>query len=372
MSTTSSAVIQSPSISTVIDINDPRLNEIIHIDPNSVPLQHGLVYDSDGHVQVKPEIAAEQEPRVLARVARLIAAGRHSEANSIVGCRHIQNVTSYCSDHEAEHAPVICNKPLLHEVCAATKSRIAKFSHEHLELHAHLLQSRFQVLTFTMPPSSTLAIGMTLARERFSRFVAGLELSEFHGWQWLWGYAPDSTTFFAVHEGGGLPAWPELNARWRRIAGPDATLRVRTFDGRDGDTQRDGLTLANSGFRAYWDAVAAGSIDPLVASENLRGQDLTTLHGAFRGFAGTVDHDPDADDATDADSGPSSDAESHLPICLRCGKRHVAAHGTMLLTKAELGQRFDHIRPPSYGQRRKWTYRNYPNPPTVYPSPPPW
>lgn len=348
-----------------IDLNDPRLTtEIIHLDPNAVPLQHGLIYDSEGRVQVKPEIAADTCPDVLALINRLLAAGRRSEANSIAGCRHIMNVTSYCEhNHEAEYGATICQKPLLHQLCSIPRSRVAKFAYEHPDLHAHVLRSVFQVLTFTIPDCTSHAA----ARTKFTRFVAALDLDEFHGWQWLWAYADQGVAFYAIHEGGRLPYWPELNALWHRIAGPSATLHVRTFDGRDGDNQRDGLLLANSGFRAYWAAVEHGDVDPLVYSLMMCGEDLTTLYGAFRGFKPTI-----ADNDTANAHDTVLPAPPELPICLQCGKRHVAAHGTIQGTKQELGKRFDHIRPTSYGQRQARGYRIPSTASPVAASPPPW
>lgn len=346
---------------TEISPNDPRLTTLQRIDPAAdwyapPTLQHGLARDADNRIHIKPEIADELDPKTLARANRLLAAGRNPEANSIAGCGHIHNVTSQCAaGHEAEHAPVVCGKPMLHEPCASSKARVGKFRYEHPRLHAHLMQSSIQVLTLGLPDlpgdkRSSLARG----RELF-RLLASRQSGD-HGWQWLAAFAPgfDGTVFHAVHEGDRLPYWPELSAQWRRIAGLGATLRVRTYDGRDGDMQEVGLRLANSGFVAYWDAVKGRELE---LSAEFRDEDLTALYGAFRGF----EHG-DGEDATAA--------PTELPLCSVCGQQHIRQH--MLATVRELSARFDHIRPTSYGQRRRGAYRVTPTYSTVAPSPPPW
>jgi hypothetical protein len=351
-----------PLVPDSITANDPRLfTTLQRIDPAAnwyapPTLQHGLTRDdSTGRIQIKPEIAAELEPKTLARANRLLAADRASEANSLAGCSHIHNVTSHCAaGHEAEHSPVVCGKPMLHEPCAAPKARISKFRYEHPRLHAHLAQSSIQVFTFELPDApGDRRSSMVRGRELFRRFANTFDGE--HGWQWLAAFTPrfDGTMFHVIHEGDRLPYWPELNALWKRIAGPAATLRVRTYDDRDGDTQETGLRLANSGFVAYWESVGARELE---LSAEFRNEDLTALYGTFRGF----EH---GDGETIEEDAPE------LPTCSVCGRRHIRQH--MLATVRELAERFDHIRPTSYGQRQRATMaaRRYS---TVSPSPPPW
>ena len=324
---------------------DPRLTiDLLTIDPAAdayAPprLQHGLTHDDHGLLVVRPEIRAKLPPRIDALATRLLDADRVSEANSLVACKNAHKVTSFCAaGHEAEAAPIRCGKPLLHEDCAMPSARIAKFRHEHPALHRHLSDPRtaFQVLTFTIPrpDSRDHRCRMVEGRELFRRFAGTFKGD--HGWQFLIGFGDGrrDTVFYALHAGDKLPPWPAINAQWQRIAPAGSTVRVRTFDGKDGDSQEDGLKLANSGFLNYWRGLAG---QELAISDEFRGEDLTALYGSFRGFEAIMgDESPDAPE---------------LPRCSVCGVRHVAGHALPLMFIEELGQRFDHIRPPTYGQR---------------------
>jgi hypothetical protein len=307
--------------------------------------------DEQGHRHIKPEIAAKLPPRLLTRAEALLVKDRASEANSIAGCRHIQNVTSFCaSNHEAEHAPVVCGKPLLDEACATPKARLAKFQYESPDLYAHLMGGKFQVLTLTIHHDTErtperLHKNTTEGRVYFAKFIAGFKGR--HGWKWLPGFSEDfhDTVFYAIHVGSSLAPQPMLQEWWRYRAGRSATLRIKTFDGKDGDKQKDGLLLAHSGFVNYWRKVLQSENMPeLEISQAFRDEDLSVLYGYFRGFTLGTEPDPDP----------------FVPICTVCGKPHIRQH--MLMTIEELSGRFDHIRPPSYGQRRR---RLYNNPPTL-------
>lgn len=336
--------------SSIADVNDPQLtSEIQHPDPTAdayapSKLQHGLTHDDQGRLCVKPEIAVKLAPRVLARADALLYAERTSEANSLVACRHVHNVTSFCAEgHEAECGPVLCGKPLLHEECATPKARVSKFIHEHPELYAHISENRFQVFTLTVPQQSVrtpeqlrsdIAIGRTAFKKFTRKFNGG-----HRGWYWLAGFSENlrDTKMYAIHIGSTLPQQPTLLAMWRKAAGPNADLRLRTFDGRDGDTQKVGLELAHSGFVNYWMYVLKMDDDlELRVSEAFRDEDLSALYGRFRGFA------PQASTAI---------TEPFTPTCSICGRLHIRQH--MLGTIEELSQRFDHIRPVSYGEKER-------------------
>jgi hypothetical protein len=341
-------------------------SETLTIDPNAdaytpSTLQHGLTRDLDGRVRVKPEILAKLSPRLQVRTEALLAQDRKSETNSIAGCRHIQNVTSFCAhNHEAEHAPVICGKPLLHEECATPKSRVSKFEYDSPALHAFLMAGKFRVLTFTIPHTSErtpekLHRNLVCARQSFAKFIKRVHGR--NGWKWLSGFSENftDTVFYAIHAGTSLPPQPVLEQLWRwESSERGATVRIKTFDGRDGDTQTKGLQLAHSGFVNYWLKVLKdGKLAELAISEAFRGEDLSVLYGFFRGFESAE---------------PQADAEPFLPKCTVCGEFHIRQH--MLMTIDELCARFDHIRPTSYGQRKHVRYRIPPTEPTVAPSPP--
>jgi|HubBroStandDraft_3_1064219.scaffolds.fasta_scaffold75694_1 hypothetical protein len=306
-------------------------------------LQAGLTYNSDHEVTIKPEIAAALDPEVAATCSGLLSADRLSEANSLAGCGHLHPVLSYCPDkHDAVAAVAVCHKPLLHRYCGTPESGTAKFAYYNEDLYDHLIHSCFDVLIFTLPVSGRGSRWDCVdGRNKFQEFIHEIErgFAEWRtdGWRWIASFSsnPDYTEFRVIHQGERLPHWPTLQAAWRRIAGNSANISIRTYDGKDEDTQREGMRVAHSGFLSYW----AGDYDRLAVSKEFEGEDLTQLYGAFRGFA------------------KASIPKGEPVTCDTCGKEHVPGNG-LLLTASELAEGFDHIRTPGYGQRRRHHFGN--------------
>jgi 5-methylcytosine-specific restriction endonuclease McrA len=344
----------SPSSSVLpatLNENDPALNTPQTIDPTAdayakPKLQKGLTHDTQGHIIPRPSVAAMLNQGESTTIDGLIAAGRLSEANSVLACQRARNPLSHCPDNHEIDAPAIrCVKPMLHEACATPSARTANFRYNHAALHKHLSHPRtsFQVLIFTIrrpyvPSDHELHTQTVEGREAFHRFTEQFEGA--HGWQWLFGSDEGlrDTVFHVIHEGDKLPPWPTLNAMWRRIAGEGASLTCHTYDGKDGDTQEEGLRIANSGFVNLW---RYGRDRVLGISEAFRKEDLTALYGTFRSYT-----PPDGEAVTEA-------AKPELPFCSKCGRQHIPWKGAPLVFPEEL-QPFDHIIPHDYGQRRKW------------------
>jgi hypothetical protein len=309
-------------------------------------LQKGLTHDAAGHVVPLPRVAALLNVGEHITIDGLIATGRLSEANSVLACQRARNPLSNCPEnHEIDAPPIRCVKPMLHEACATPSARVANFCYNHAALHKHLSDPRthWHVLTFAIrrpqaASDSGLHTEAVEGREAFRRFTEQFD-GAVHGWQWLIGFSEglQDTVFLAVHE-GPLPPWPTLNAQWQRIAGKDASLRCRTIDGKDGDTQEEGLKYANSGFVNLY---RCGRGRLLGISEAFHKEDLTALYGTFRSY-------------TPPDGEAAVVEPRELPRCGVCGKRHVPWHGAPLLFPEELDA-FDHIIRHDYGQRRRWS-----------------
>jgi hypothetical protein len=332
----------SLSSASTIDLNHPSLNTPITLaDPDRPYLQHGLEYDEQGQVRIKPAVEAKMRPSEIARVKALIAAGRLPEANSLVACGRIHKSISQCPDrHEVEAAQTICDRPLLHEKCARAKRREAKLTHEHPELVAFLLHTSYSVLTLTIPSDRHSVAAHRQLRECFKRFrsrVVGEDSHKEYGWLSSVSFAGAPGTVesrvICYHE-DGLAAWPTLNKLWQQIAPPGSTFRVRTFDGHDGDLQSDGLLYAMGGFEPYWMSIRPG--EELALSAEFLGYDLTGLYGMFRSFTASM---PDPPPLTPT-------------LCATCGKEHISALHLPLMPIEELLEMFDHINLPGYGKSR--------------------
>jgi hypothetical protein len=337
----------SLSSTPAIDLNHPSLNTPITLaDPDRPYLQHGLEYDEQGSVRIKPKIEAKMRLSEIARVHALIAAGRLSEANSITGCGRICKPLSECpevSPHEVKAARTVCDKPLLHEDCARAKRRLAKFVCAHPELAEFLISSRFEVLTFTIPGNQWTRASQEDLHRRFVAFTKQFVEDDpgrvvNHSWARSVSLsATDGNVEGRVihHSEKKLLGWPALNAMWKKLSPPGSTLSIRTYDGHDGDTQEKGLLYAMTGFEAYWMVSDAMKLtprpDPLKLSEEFRDYDLTSLHGGFREFENEEPLDPP-------------------PLkCATCGKDHVSALDRPLMTYEELEERYGRIIMPTYG-----------------------
>jgi hypothetical protein len=328
----------SLSSASTIDLNHPALNTPITLaDPDRPYLQHGLEYDEQGQVRIKPEIEAKMRPSEITLVHRLIDAGRLSEANGIVGCGRICKPLSECPDvspHEVKAAHTACDKPLLHAGCARAKRRLAKFVCAHPGLARFLLCNRFQVFTFTIPGDQWTRAAQEDFRRRFVAFTKQLEIG--HSWARNVSFSASKGSVegrvihYSEHK---LPGWSALNVMWHKVAPPGSTLRINTYDGRDGDTQEKGLLYAMTGFESYW--LMSERPDELKLSEEFRDYDLTSLYGEFRAFE---DEEP---------------LETPPLKCGTCGKDHVPALHRQMGTLEELKQRYDRIIIPTYGMNIK-------------------
>jgi hypothetical protein len=325
----------SLSSTPAIDLNHPSLNTPIPLaDPDRPYLQHGLEYDAEGQVRIKPEIEAKMRPKEIKRARALIAAERLSEANAIVGCGHIYKPLSQCPDnHEVVAARVVCDKPLLHEECARGRRRASKFTCAHPRLAEFLFGHRFEVLTFTIPGDQWTRAAQEDIRTIFNTFMQLLTalVGDGHGWMRSvsFGAADGMVEGRIIHyHKKGLPGWPVLNKLWQQVAPPGSTLSVDIFDGRDGNTQERGFLYALSGFDNYWDSIRPG--DELRLSLEFRDYNLTNLYGEFRGL---------------------STQNPLVPSCIKCGecsKQHISALHLPLLPEGELGTTFKRIVTPTY------------------------
>jgi hypothetical protein len=322
----------APSTPSTIDLNHPSLNTPIHLaDPDRPYLQHGLEYDELGQVRIKPEIESKMRPSEIKLVHALIAAGRLSEANSIVGCRRICKPLSHCPDnHEVIAARVICDRPLLHEACATGVRRAIKFTCEHPKLAEFLFRNRFEVFTLTIPGDQWTLAAHEYLRGIFNMFIK--LLGDGHGWMRSISFAAADGMVEArvihYHKKGLLGGWPTIEAIWQRVAPPGSTLSIYTFDNRDGDTQAAGLRYATEGFEDYWTSIRPG--DELRLSLEFRDYSLTNLYGYFRAFSTEKAHAP-------------------FPVrCSECSQEHVSAHHMPLLPEDELGKRYKRILKPTY------------------------
>jgi hypothetical protein len=329
----------SLSSASTIDLNHPALNTPITLaDPDRPYLQHGLEYDEQDQVRIKPEIESKMRPSEITLVHRLLAADRLSEANGIIGCGRICKPLSECPDvspHEVKAARTACDKPLLHAGCARAKRRLAKFVCAHPGLARFLLCNRFQVFTFTIPGNQWTRAAQEDFHRRFVTFTKQFEGG--HAWarNVSLSAANGSVEGRVIHHSEHkLPGWPVLKAMWQKVAPPGSILYIHTYDGRDGDTQEKGLLYAMTGFESYWimsERSMSERPDPLKLSEEFRDYPMTSLHGAFRAFENEEPLDPP-------------------PLkCATCGKEHVSALDRPLMTYEELEEHYDRIIMPTYG-----------------------
>ena len=345
----------------LIPENHPALNTPQADGGYDRPLQHGLCYAPDGSVVIRREIVEKLDANRLNRCVELVQDGRLSEANSLIACRNMRRPLSACPDnHEVDAPPVVCEKPLLHEACATPSARVAKFQADHPELYKHLLQSKFSVITFTcdatITPAGSLRHIFRLIDDWRSKFF----LEGDHGWYRNAAFAPGFSRAETrmLHAGDKLPPQPTMERWWKSIAGTNASLRVKTYDGQDGDSQEVGLRDAFGGFVHYWTTIhAAKDKSELEISEDLKGVPLSMPFGAFRGFASAVTQDRDT-------------MAVELPTCSQCGKRHVSMTHLPIMLPEELGGRFDHILLCHYGRKLGTGYRVPPTAAPVAPSPP--
>jgi hypothetical protein len=335
----------SPAASPITLNNPPQapIDEVLNENPSAnaydpPKLQHGLCRDDQGALRIKPDIEPLLPPERLAVANRLLEVGQAAKANSLLACGLLQKIHGVCMDeqtgewHDTYITGVACGMTFLCPPCSTPKARLREFRHDHPYLFEHLRHSRFHVLTLTAPAKNELTPEvMASALGQVRRFAdtidsligqSGLE----RGWKFLPAVTFNETTkFFVIYQGGKLPAWPTLNAEWRVIAGPDATIRAKMFDGEDGDDQLDGLRLAYSGFVDYHSHIRGVAL----VEWALKFLDFDTSHtyGLFRGFD-SREEQWRATHALDEQTGEPvlvelcETGEEHvIPVCcLKCGR----------------------------------------------------
>jgi hypothetical protein len=386
----------SPALPT-IDPNDPRLTEdILHLDPSAdayspIKIQHGLYIGDDGKAHLKPEIALRLTEDKLERIDQLLFSGRESEANSYAGCHLINKVLEVCPDgHEAVKVPIRCGKLFLCGDCASPGARVHAFHYDHPYLYEHLMQSKFSVLTFTIEEgedtiNKSARANLEKAQEQFERFLLNYDLSN-NGWYFFAAFSHreddlkvfERTMFHAIHLGDKLPDQPTLNRQWKAVAGPQAHVKAKLFDGRDGDTQYTGLKLAMSGFEGYYAALMDLEGWPHIDfSQEFRGYPTAKPYGTFYGFNAREEKSrqeaqpqpPIVDLCLHGKEHP------HAAKCSKCGKDMVTDNRLPLMTDEELEQRYGrtilgHTKKPIYGRVTQVAYGATTTAATVAPSPP--
>jgi hypothetical protein len=327
-----------------ISLDDPRLTEVLHENPDGdaydrEKLQHGLCYDSEGKLRVKPEIEQALSPEREAIANRLLDLGESTQANAFIACGLLQKIHGICDDevtgewHDAYITSTFCNKLFLCAPCSRPKSRVRKFRNDYPYLFQHLIRSTFHVMTFTIadgPSTDPIELHPRMVQavdkcRRFADFVDGDRPRSESGWKFLAVMSFTETKFYAIYQGPKLPGWPALNAEWQAIAGPGATFRCKMFDGKDEDNQRKGLELAHSGFVDYHIHVQGTNRIPFAL--DFTDFDTSLTLGLFRGFD-VREEKRRATQAVDEDSLEPSlvelcdDGFEHaVPIaCSRCGK----------------------------------------------------
>ncbi len=267
------SVVPSP-VSVVpadISLDDPRLtSELQHENPDGdaydrkKKVQHGLCYDSEGKLRVKPEIEQSLSPERLRIANALLEAGDAAKANSFLACNLLQKIRGVHIDevsgewHDVYITSTACDMPFVCAPCASPKSRVRRFRHDYPYLFQHLRRSAFHVLTFTLADASSddpVVVQAQHARgikkvKQFTEWVDGDRPKSESGWKLLHAIS-QTTKLYAIYQGPKLPAWPTINVKWQEFAGVDATIRCKLFDGKDDDDQLDGLYLAFSGFADY-------------------------------------------------------------------------------------------------------------------------
>ncbi|MGA8733812.1 MAG: hypothetical protein WB558_07815 [Terriglobales bacterium] len=327
-----------------ISLDDPRLtSEVLHENPDGdaydrkKKLQHGLCYDDVGKLRVKPEIEQSLSPDRLRIANALLAVGDAAKANSFLACNLLQKIHGVCIDestgewHDTYITSTACDMPFLCAPCATPKARVRRFRHDYPYLFQHLMRSAFHVLTLTIadaPSSDPVVIQAQRAVgiEKLKQFTEGIDgdrpKSE-SGWKLLHALG-QGTKFYVIYQGPKLPAWPSLNAQWQAIAGADATIRCKMFDGKDDDDQLIGLHLAFSGFADYHVHVTKENLVAWMTA--FADFDTSLTYGLFRGFDAREEKWR-AEHAKDEASGEPAlvemcegGAEHAVPITCWCGK----------------------------------------------------
>lgn len=323
-------------------------------------LPKGLMRDANQDIIIRPEIDTHLDETKRERVYQLITLGRISEANTYLGCCLIHIVNRHCP-HWCEAWTTIthCGKLFLCDVCAEASTRLARFANDYPHLYEHLLASQLSVLTFTIEDQpwdkpSDLRDNLDRAQAKFREFMSAFTGDE-HAWAFYAAFGHDSndasyfprTKFYAIHAGPRLPHWPTLNGQWRQIAGPHATLRVKLFDGKDGDLQSDGLKLALSGLEEFHDGAADMDGWPVAdISAAFRGYDTSTPYGWFRGFDARIN----AEEAATAGPDPEPATKEK---CGHCGEGIIRDPKPALMTINELHAKGTRI----FSHNKSQTYR---------------
>ena len=351
-------------------------------------IQHGLCINEKGELCLRPEIEAKISDRRKDIVCQLLWSGRASEANSYAACGIVHRVWEHCPEWHQMHASTIwCGKPFLCKHCGSTKARVRDFSYNHPYLFAHLLSTQFSVLTFYIddePHGSSPRTNLENAQKHFVKFIEEVPA---YGWLFscAFSYEEDETCtfertkFFAICE-GKLPAWPTLNAVWKRAAGARAHLKVKLFDGRDGDLQGEGLRLAYSGFEDYHACLGdvMNGWPEVEYSEMFSHYQATMVYGSFRGFDKRIEADLAARNKLAAELGGEPSERLHEFVadqesgtichndskCSDCGKVMINDPNLPLMTLDELHRKRGKI---FFGHRLRPIYARYstPRPPAT-------
>jgi hypothetical protein len=335
-----------------VSLDDPRLtSEVLHenTDGNAYDrrkkLQHGLCYDAQGQIRIRPEIEQMLSPERLRITNQILAVEDAAKANSFLACGILQKIHGVCIDeatgewHDTYITSTTCDMPFMCSPCATPKARVRRFRHDYPYLFQHLMRSAFHVMTFTInngPTDNPAAIESRLQTaigklKHFTDFVDGDRANMESGWKLLPAPSFTETKLYAIYQGPKLPAWPTLNAQWQAIAGLGATFRCQMFDGKDDDSQIKGLHLAYSGFADYYLQVK----DLVASASAFTDFDTSLTYGYFRGFD-TREEKQRSQYAKDEETGEpvlvemcEGGAEHPIPVCCqKCGK--AIQHNPML------------------------------------------
>jgi hypothetical protein len=338
---------------------------------------------------VRPDLESKlmEDDKLFNRITHLLMQRRESEANALIACNNLHKILEHCPDwHEASVATAWCAKMFLCERCATAKHRIRRYRYDHPYIYEHLLRNKFSVLTLmiegeTSDPTQARS-RLEAAQQKFKQFTEIIGPDD--GWILLVAFSWDQddteewfqrVKFYAIHEGSKLPAWPTLNAQWKSLAGPDAHLKVKLFDDRDGDDAHKGLHQAFSGFEQFQETIEgiSGWFE-LDVSQAFRNYDTITPYGKFRGFDGRVEKEriqvarENGEEPQPIDLCADAHEHEHPVTCGDCHKPLVSDLTHRMMSTTEIlatGARlfFGHSRTRIYGQRG--TKYKRPLPPTA-------
>lgn len=361
-----------PIPSPYVPLDDPSLHELQAIEnPHADSykrLQRGLCMDAEGAVRIRPDLESKISAPTLDMGIQLLVQGMNSAANAIVACQNLYKTHQECPQGHERHATVIrCGYEFFCRTCSSPKMRVSKFRHEHPYLHNHLMTSTFQVVSVIFPEMDRCVKRADYEQAR----IVLHQLMDLHPGGWFEALAfhfdEESSCLFPavkynfIYQGPKLPAWPQLNAEWKRIAGAGGVIKVRTFDGRDGDTQDKGLQLAFDGMEGYWDTIEdenADSASAIDVADDFAKFSKYMAYGDFRGFEARAEaegralhQEPESTDICGADG------DHELSVCCStCLSDLVATPNAPLCTIEELsanGARiiFSHRSKAIYGRK---------------------